>query len=325
MAGSPPEESRATAVGRKRKRAAGSWQDLKTDTAQTHQQVQSDGDSDNDEYIRFPNEHSSDKDSEHEGTRSEGGDSEESGRSDSKESGELSSSLTGSQTTSSDYIGPRLIDHGESSQPNSPILLSQISKDEQQLQRRYFHITDPAAYVRCPSCGKEGHLDEDCPQNTCSHCGAVDDHFSHACPTFIKCGRCRKRGHVAQKCKNRSEPSGGRHDPCDVCGRTDHIEEECAGLWRSLEPNGKVAKNSLAAMIKGCYNCGSSMHWGDDCLDLPDYIQDMVHSNRIWSDEHVRRLVGAEAGVKPPGRSPTNDDDDNARSWQHAVFSDARD
>ncbi|KAK3684636.1 hypothetical protein LTR37_020100 [Vermiconidia calcicola] len=109
---------------------------------------------------------------------------------------------------------------------------------QQQRQCRDFITDDPDAVIRCLSCGKQGHMEDDCPELTCTHCGAFDEHFSGACPRHIKCGRCRQRGHDAADCENlRRVEAGGPGDPCDVCGGGGHAEEECSGLWRTYVPS----------------------------------------------------------------------------------------
>ncbi|KAK3714442.1 hypothetical protein LTR37_007748 [Vermiconidia calcicola] len=109
---------------------------------------------------------------------------------------------------------------------------------QQQRQCRDFIIDHLDAVIRCLSCGKQGHMEDDCPELTCTHCGAFDEHFSGACPRHIKCGRCRRRGHDAVHCMSlRRVEAGGPGDPCDVCGGGGHAEEECSRLWRTYVPS----------------------------------------------------------------------------------------
>ncbi|RMY82564.1 hypothetical protein D0864_08033 [Hortaea werneckii] len=204
------------------------------------------------------------------------------------------------------------------------IRLYEASEEEQELQHRYFHIEGTAAHVRCLSCGEEGHVVDTCPENTCKHCGAFEDHFSRACPTFVKCGRCRQRGHDSRTCRNQSRPAGGRFDPCDICQDVDHVEEECPKLWRWYEPQeNTVLKIPNSAMIKTCYNCGSVSHWGDDCSLLPDYIRDKLHFNRNWSARYASNYIDAEAGNARLGRSTGGGG--GGQAWQLAALNDMRD
>ncbi|KAI6839122.1 hypothetical protein KC340_g8194 [Hortaea werneckii] len=203
------------------------------------------------------------------------------------------------------------------------IRLYEASEEEQELQHRYFHIEGTAAHVRCLSCGEEGHVVDNCPENTCKHCGAFEDHFSSACPTFVKCGRCRQRGHDSRTCTNQSKPAGGRFDPCDICNDVDHVEEECPKLWRWYEPQeNTVVKIPNSAMIKTCYNCGSVSHWGDDCSLLPDFIRDKLHFNRNWSARYASNFIDAEAGNARLGRSAGGG---GGQAWQLAALNDMRD
>ncbi|KAI7532640.1 hypothetical protein KC331_g13483 [Hortaea werneckii] len=203
------------------------------------------------------------------------------------------------------------------------IRLYEASEEEQELQHRYFHIEGTAAHVRCLSCGEEGHVVDTCPENTCKHCGAFEDHFSSACPAFVKCGRCRQRGHDSRTCKNQSKPAGGRFDPCDICHDVDHVEEECPKLWRWYEPQeNTVVKIPNSAMIKTCYNCGSVSHWGDDCSLLPDFIRDKLHFNRNWSARYASNFIDAEAGNARLGRSAGGG---GGQAWQLAALNDMRD
>ncbi|KAI7481117.1 hypothetical protein KC357_g2532 [Hortaea werneckii] len=203
------------------------------------------------------------------------------------------------------------------------IRLYEASEGEQELQHRYFHIEGTAAHVRCLSCGEEGHVVDTCPENTCKHCGAIEDHFAGACPTFVKCGRCRQRGHDSRTCTNQSKPAGGRSDPCDICQDVDHVEEECPKLWRWYEPQeNSVVKIPNSAMIKTCYNCGSVSHWGDDCPPLPDFIRDKLHFNRNWSARYASNFIDAEAGNARLGRSAGGG---GGQAWQLAALNDMRD
>ncbi|RMY01870.1 hypothetical protein D0868_08266 [Hortaea werneckii] len=203
------------------------------------------------------------------------------------------------------------------------IRLYEASEEEQELQHRYFHIEGTAAHVRCLSCGEEGHVVDSCPENTCKHCGAFEDHFSSACPTFVKCGRCRQRGHDSRTCTNQSKPAGGRFDPCDICNDVDHVEEECPKLWRWYDPQeNTVVKIPNSAMIKTCYNCGSVSHWGDDCSLLPDFIRDKLHFNRNWSARYASNFIDAEAGNARLGRSAGGG---GGQAWQLAALNDMRD
>jgi hypothetical protein len=109
--------------------------------------------------------------------------------------------------------------------------LQDISRDDRDAQAKYFHITASSELVRCLCCGARGHMVKECSTRTCSHCQRRDLHPSDACPTFRKCGLCRQRGHDAGTCRN---PSFKGPDPCDVCLKTGHIEVSCQKFSRLL-------------------------------------------------------------------------------------------
>ncbi|EMC92381.1 hypothetical protein BAUCODRAFT_27674 [Baudoinia panamericana UAMH 10762] len=43
-----------------------------------------------------------------------------------------------------------------------PMRLLDLTPEDQELQHRYFHLTEPYALVRCLRCGEEGHMDDNC-------------------------------------------------------------------------------------------------------------------------------------------------------------------
>ncbi|KAK5112531.1 hypothetical protein LTR85_011223 [Meristemomyces frigidus] len=179
--------------------------------------------------------------------------------------------------------------------PVANVRLFEIAEEDQRLQFRYFHLSDPAAYVRCLSCGVEGHMEDDCPARNCEHCGALDQHFSAACPTFRKCSRCRKRGHDARTCANRSTEAGAFGDLCDVCGDVGHVEEECSRLWRTYKAaESNVIKVRARDMVTACYNCGSNTHWGDDCPKLPSFMRRRLGPNKTWSAAYANQFLHTE-------------------------------
>ena len=178
--------------------------------------------------------------------------------------------------------------------PNS-VRLFEIPDAEQVLQRRYFHITDSEAFVRCLCCGKEGHMEESCPSRTCAHCGALDEHFSGACPDNQHCGRCRQRGHTTAGCTALSSSlMPGLNSTCDTCGR-DHVEEECSELWRNgIGDDATIVQVPQQDMRVCCYNCGASgifAHWGDDCPNFSAYDRSVKSLNTMWSKKSVAKFV----------------------------------
>ena len=210
--------------------------------------------------------------------------------------------------------------HSSSNTPG--VRLYELSEADQALQKRYFLITDPVAYVHCLSCGEKGHMEMECPLRTCSHCGAVDEHFATACPTFHKCGRCRQRGHTSPRCKNFSAITRGIDDPCDVCGRIGHIEEQCAAIGRTSIPKlTEVVKVPEHEMRKGCYNCGSRVHFGDDCPRLPNFIREQQGYHGLWSMNNAKQFIE----VEDTGNSDGMVENGGVQRHQLALLDDTRD
>lgn len=223
--------------------------------------------------------------------------------------------------------------HDDRSAPADALTrLDELDEEDQKLQYRYFRISDPAALVRCLSCGTEGHMEDECPARTCEHCGAVDEHFSAACPIFIKCSRCRQRGHDARKCRYLSVKGGT--EPCDVCGEVGHVEEECSRLWRTFDAAGEgsmVHKIAAHEMVTACFNCGRDDHWGDDCPELPAFLRRKLGNNRTWSKVYVAKFVqaeNAEEGEEWGGESSDGGYDGRsgaAQAYQLAALDEMRD
>lgn len=172
--------------------------------------------------------------------------------------------------------------------------LCDISELEAQLQARYWGITGRDEYVRCPVCAGQGHMDEDCLEHVCKHCGSIGQHYDMACPKWKKCRRCRERGHDVLGCPSKLARTRAEGYDCDLCGRSGHAEEECSWLWRSLVPErmsaGELADlPKLEKMVVSCYDCGSNKHWGDDC-PVPSNFRRTADKD-TWSAEFANYFL----------------------------------
>ena len=207
-----------------------------------------------------------------------------------------------------------------------PTRLYEISEDERTLQKRYFHIDHQTAIVRCLSCGEEGHMANTCPSRTCKHCGALDQHYSGACPAHKKCTRCRQRGHEGKTCTNLSVMAGGPNDVCDICGIGEHAEEFCGHLWRTYFPSeGSVVKVSSSKMRRSCYNCGSAFHWGGDCPELPVHLHRGANRDaEIWCERYARKFE-QNLEVETVETVEGGGGDGGMQDWQLGLLDDGRD
>ena len=230
-------------------------------------------------------------------------------------------SVTAPQTSPADY-GQLARDAAAMASPNHEVrdvvLLQDVDEEEQKLQARYYRIIDKEAPVKCRTCSALGHLPDDCPSRVCTHCGAFDKHNASACPQYKKCRRCRQRGHPSATCKNRPIEGGGPKDPCDVCGATNHVEEECSQLWRSFKPAQSDKKMPASKMLVSCYNCGNRSHFGDDCPDMASFMLRKVNANRVWSEEWADQFIQG-------GRMDGAHERRSGHGWQMDSLSGARD
>ena len=69
----------------------------------------------------------------------------------------------------------------------------------------------------------------------------------------------------------------------------------------------------------GCYNCGSSSHWCDDCLRLPPFLREQPKGTFSSENEarYFGRLDDASAQVKDERRGPS--------AWKYSQLDDDRD
>ncbi|OCK78198.1 hypothetical protein K432DRAFT_302514, partial [Lepidopterella palustris CBS 459.81] len=140
-----------------------------------------------------------------------------------------------------------------------------LSAIEKELQEKYWGLSQPNDVVRCIICAHEGHMEQTCPSRTCKHCQARDEHFSHACPMQRRCFRCGERGHDQQGCRSKRVLSESERLFCELCLEPGHVDEDCSYLWRTFALEKMLNLKKVATLRRGCYECGTDRHWGDDC------------------------------------------------------------
>ncbi|PYH30855.1 zinc knuckle domain protein [Aspergillus neoniger CBS 115656] len=155
--------------------------------------------------------------------------------------------------------------------PTAPSTLADLDREDMDIQAKYrFYDRDVNAIdlqlpIACTECLLEGHLAEVCPSRECIHCGAWNQHQSSFCPTWRRCQRCRARGHDEDNCPSALKGSSSEF-PCELCGSTTHIEEDCDLMWKltTTRPDSEPVLVSLS-----CAHCTSNRHLIGDCPSLP--------------------------------------------------------
>jgi hypothetical protein len=74
----------------------------------------------------------------------------------------------------------------------------------------------PKKMQQSASCASGEYQIENCPQAECFRCGK-QGHMQRNCPDRHRCYRCKQEGHFAKDCKQ----------PCKKCQATDHQERDC--------------------------------------------------------------------------------------------------
>lgn len=150
--------------------------------------------------------------------------------------------------------------------PGMPqVCLKDLNPDQLQDQIKYafWHLQrdeiDLSRPVRCLHCQAEGHIDESCPEKTCSHCGVFGEHMSALCPIIKRCSTCRERGH--------DHCNGMRNTtiPCDICSLPGHTESDC--VLRHY-PESQLAGAEKLELWISCCSCASKSHLVGDCPKL---------------------------------------------------------
>ena len=203
---------------------------------------------------------------------------------------------------------PQVADEGP---PPTILTLAQLTPDDLRLQLRYFYparhpstvpATDP---VRCLACGVPGHARRACPELTCGHCGARDEHPSVLCPTLARCPRCAARGHAPPNCPHALRPDNLAVRDCALCGHDGHAEAACERVWRAAPPS--FARPPLPPpprVRRSCHECGAAGHLGNDC---PRRRPGKPPASSSWSDARVPPVAPPSVPARPramPGRAP---------------------
>ncbi|KAF2436601.1 hypothetical protein EJ08DRAFT_691762 [Tothia fuscella] len=182
--------------------------------------------------------------------------------------------------------------------------LGHLSPNERELQHRYWGRWHDAEPTRCPTCSQDGHMSETCPLRTCSNCNEFDKHFTSACPRAQKCSRCGEKNHNVGSCTSKLKLIGDELE-CDLCSGTGHTGDECSHLYITYHPDRLEVLQKVASMSRACYQCGSKLHWGDDCPLAPRSTK--LFTNIFSSKEANRYLLRPQqtitAAVAPPQRN----------------------
>ncbi|KAJ5729879.1 uncharacterized protein N7483_004387 [Penicillium malachiteum] len=161
--------------------------------------------------------------------------------------------------------------------PVAPTVLADLTEEDRKRQVDFwywFREVAPADYGTLPpgcfECLKRGHLSEVCPDKDCPHCGQWGEHTALWCPVWLRCEKCRERGHSEAECTSSLRSSAGEV-PCDICGRTDHVERRCLRRIQlpMYEPDTMTGSNQFRISIS-CSHCLSNSHILGDC---PNRVQ----------------------------------------------------
>ncbi|KAJ5814813.1 hypothetical protein N7474_006590 [Penicillium riverlandense] len=233
--------------------------------------------------------------------------------------------------------------------PTVPTTLMDLDKADLELHAKYLffdrdiHDIDLNLPITCIECLREGHLAEVCPtkevgiscphmrksniltSDKCVHCGVWNQHQSTSCPTWRRCQRCRERGHDENQCSSALKSSAAEV-PCDLCGSSAHLEQQCDYLWKY--PSLDLSSNAVSVSLS-CAHCASSKHLIGDCPSLsrpittssftlagidPNSITNL-NSHPVPRSGPVGRVPrgmgprGRGGGGRPRSPSPDSDDD----------------
>uniref|UniRef100_A0A8C6TZ62 Zinc finger CCHC domain-containing protein 7 n=1 Tax=Neogobius melanostomus TaxID=47308 RepID=A0A8C6TZ62_9GOBI len=135
---------------------------------------------------------------------------------------------------------------------------------------RYFV---PGQSLICPICKKTGHRAKSCHMQRkypiCVLCG-IQGHLQKECPTQT-CSRCGLLAHGARACDR--PPVWHQH--CQRCGIMGHLLDICPDTWRQFHHTIKrtevpIRRWTYQTMKRKkrrahCYNCSKRGHYGHEC------------------------------------------------------------
>ena len=181
--------------------------------------------------------------------------------------------ISGSTSESTSVSAEAVTSKEEAYHPTTVSLkIEEVTDDPDELidlrgEGRYFGVTDPKKEGPiCDNCHKRGHKRANCKVVICHKCGKVGDHYETHCPTTLICLRCGEKGHYVLECKSKTR----KRQYCRTCDTFQHGDENCPTIWRSYITNpqsramDEQGESSVLPVIC-CYNCGSKVHYGDEC------------------------------------------------------------
>lgn len=240
--------------------------------------------------------------------------------SESEEEGELVSPKADDHDMPNATRSQNLLDETDAhaSQPgaldgHALVRLADLSQPELELQIRYVFSylkrdeIDPNCFAVCLECLQQGHMQETCPENICTHCGSVGEHPSRICPSVARCTRCRERGHSADDCATGITVTTV---PCDLCSSLGHPEQSCP---ERFFPPPRPTQRARVTLWVYCCHCASKSHYVGDCPDLlPSFAPswsikpmdpDQIINLSLGSNMKTLEMEAENRGLRPQGLS----------------------
>lgn len=195
----------------------------------------------------------------------------------------------------------------------SPLRLADLSEPDLEMQFRYIFSylkrdeIDLDRLAVCLACLREGHVQESCPENICTHCGIAGEHSSRLCPSNSRCTKCRERGHTSDRCIAGIKVTTV---PCDLCGILGHVETSCSE--RFFPPSVQAVGVPVKIWVSCCH-CASKSHYVGDCPELDQdfalkWSMKSIDHNQIinlslGSNMRELEMQAENRGLRPQGLS----------------------